>query len=157
VSEFLPTSLPFLSEPRLLITVAMLIVAVVFGALAQYTHFCLLGELQDTVDGTGRYRIAAFGAIALTQALALAGSGYLDLRSKLYFTAVAAFPAVAISGFLFGVGAAITRGCAGRLSVLCATGNLRLIVSTLPKMISERHVTGFIVSTAVPKKGAGPC
>lgn len=131
MTETLPSFLSFLSEPRLLVAAAVLILGVVFGALAESTQFCLLGGLRDTVDRTGRSRLAAFSAatlaaVALTQALA--GLGYLDLGRTLYLTAVAALPAVAIGGFLFGVGAAMTRGCAGRLSVLTATGNLRALV-----------------------------
>lgn len=145
--ESLPTFLSFLSEPRLLVAAATLMVGVIFGALAESTQFCLLGGLRDTADGKGRARLAAFGAaalaaIALTQALS--GLGYLDLRTSLYLTAVAALPAVAIGGFLFGVGAAMTRGCAGRLAVLSATGNLRaLIVITVVAIAGYATMRGL--------------
>lgn len=143
MSESLPSFLAFLSEPRLLVAAATLVAGVLFGALAESSQFCLLGGMRDASEGGGkdgapsqprsgsRSRLAAFGAaalaaVALTQALV--GFGYLDLSSALYLTAVTAMPAVAIGGFLFGIGAAMTRGCAGRLTILSATGNLRALV-----------------------------
>ncbi len=129
--EFLPNFLSFLSEPRLLVAAAALVVGVAFGALSESTQFCLLGGLRDTADGKGRARLAAFGAAALAAVAVtqtLSGLGYLNLQTSIYLAAVAALPAIAIGGFLFGVGAAMTRGCAGRLTVLSATGNLRALV-----------------------------
>lgn len=129
--ESLPAFLSFLSEPRLLVAAATLVIGVFFGALAESSQFCLLGGLRENAEGGGRSRLSAFGAavlaaIAVTQGLV--GLGYLDLSPALYLTAVAALPAVAIGGFLFGIGAAMTRGCAGRLTVLSATGNLRALL-----------------------------
>lgn len=131
MSESLPFFLAFLSEPRLLVAAATLMVGVLFGALAESSQFCLLGGMREASEGRGRSRLAAFGAAALAAVgvtQALVGLGYLDLNPALYLTAVAAMPAVAIGGFLFGVGAVMTRGCAGRLTVLSATGNLRAVV-----------------------------
>ena len=134
VSEFLSSYLSFLSEPRLLVAAATLVTGVAFGALAESSQFCLLGGLRDTAEGRGQSRLAAFGAgalaaVAVTQALV--GLGYLDLSTSLYLSAAAALPAVAIGGFIFGLGAALTRGCAGRLTILSATGNLRALVVIL--------------------------
>ncbi len=129
--ESLPAFLSFLSEPRLLVAAAILLLGVLFGALAESSQFCLLGGIRDTVDGAGWSRLSAFGAAALVAVAVtqgLVGLGYLDLSPALYLTAIAALPAVAIGGFMFGVGAAMTRGCAGRLTVLTATGNLRALV-----------------------------
>lgn len=129
--ESLPAFLSFLSEPRLLVAAAILVLGVLFGALAESSQFCLLGGIRDTVDRAGWSRLAAFGAAALAAVAVtqgLVGLGYLDLSPALYLTAIAALPAVAIGGFLFGVGAAMTRGCAGRLTILTATGNLRALV-----------------------------
>jgi uncharacterized membrane protein YedE/YeeE len=131
VHESLPAFLSFLSEPRLLVAAAILVLGVLFGALAESSQFCLLGGIRDTVDGAGWSRLSAFGAAALVAVAVtqgLVGVGYLDLSPALYLTAIAALPAVAIGGFMFGVGAAMTRGCAGRLTVLTATGNLRALV-----------------------------
>ncbi len=131
MSESLPAFLAFLSEPRLLVAAATLIIGIAFGALAESSQFCLLGGIRETAEGGGRSRLAAFGAAALAAVgvtQGLVSFGYLDLSPALYLTAVAALPAVAIGGFLFGIGAAMTRGCAGRLTVLSATGNLRALL-----------------------------
>ncbi|MFN3891756.1 MAG: YeeE/YedE thiosulfate transporter family protein [Beijerinckiaceae bacterium] len=131
MSDSLPAFLAFLSEPRLLVAAATLMVGVAFGALAESSQFCLLGGMREAAEGKGRSRLAAFGAAALAAVAttqALVGLGHLDLGSALYLNAIAALPAVALGGFLFGVGAAMTRGCAGRLTVLSATGNLRALV-----------------------------
>lgn len=131
MSELLAAYLPFLSEPRLAVAAATLVAGLLFGAFAESSQFCLLGGMRDAAEGQGRSRLAAFAvaalaAVAVTQALV--GFGYLDLQTSLYLAAVAALPAVAIGGFLFGVGAAMTRGCAGRLTILSATGNLRALL-----------------------------
>jgi uncharacterized protein len=134
VSETLPSFLAFLAEPRLLAAAATLVIGVLFGALAESSQFCLLGGVRDASDGAGKARLAAFAAAALA-ALAVTQSlvafGYLDLGPSLYLTAIAALPAVAIGGFLFGIGAAMTRGCAGRLTILTGAGNLRALVVIL--------------------------
>lgn len=131
MSEVLSSYLSFLSEPRLLVAAATLIAGVAFGALAESSQFCLLGGMRDNAEGRGSSRLAAFGAgalaaVAVTQTLV--GLGHLDLASSIYLSAVAALPAIAIGGFIFGIGAALTRGCAGRLTILSATGNLRALV-----------------------------
>lgn len=130
MSEFLSV-LSFSSEPRLMVAAAMLLVGVVFGALAESSQFCLLGGFRDAAQGQGRARLCAFAAgalaaMAVTQALV--GLGHLDLSTSLYLSAIASPLAVALGGFLFGLGAAMTRGCAGRLTILTATGNLRALI-----------------------------
>ncbi|MBX9757750.1 MAG: YeeE/YedE family protein [Beijerinckiaceae bacterium] len=133
MSEFLSfLSVP--SEPRLLVAAAMLLVGAAFGALAESSQFCLLGGFRDAAQGQGRSRLSAFAAgalaaVAVTQALV--GLGHLDLTASLYLSAIASPAAVAIGGFLFGLGAALTRGCAGRLTILTATGNLRALIVIL--------------------------
>lgn len=121
----------FLSEPRLLVAAATLVLGLLFGALAESSQFCFLGGFRDQAEGQGRARLAAFAAgslaaLALTQMLV--AFGVVDLKTSIYLSAIAALPAVAFGGFLFGVGAAMTRGCAGRLTILTATGNLRALI-----------------------------
>lgn len=129
--EYLTSFFAFASEPRLAVAAAMLALGVAFGALAEASQFCLQGGVREAVERKGPQRLAAFfaaalAALALTQSLVAAGVA--DLGPSIYLTALAAFPSVALGGFLFGVGAAMTRGCAGRLTILAGAGNLRALV-----------------------------
>lgn len=103
---------------------------VVLGAAAQITRFCL----RRAVAGEAAERGAA-GAIWLTAlAAAIVGfliamtAGFVDLEGHRYFDASVPVAAIVIGGLAFGAGMILTRGCASRLTVLAATGNLRAVM-----------------------------
>lgn len=117
-----------LQEPRLAVAAAAGVIGLAFGALSESSQFCLLGGLREARDGRDASRLAAYGvavlaALAITQALV--GAGAVDVSGSVYLATATALPGLIIGGLLFGFGAALTRGCAGRLTVLAATGNLR--------------------------------
>lgn len=120
-----------LGEPRLAVAAAMAALGVVFGAVSGASQFCLFGGVREAAHGEGRHRLCAFfagaaAALAFTQA-AVAG-GALDLSGAMFLSVPPSAPAMVLGGALFGIGAAMTRGCAGRLTILAAEGNLRALV-----------------------------
>lgn len=104
---------------------------VLFGALAERSEFCLLSGIRQAMRGERADKLGAF-LVAMLVALAgtqvLAASDLIKLTDTIFFPATASVAAVIIGGLLFGLGAVLTRGCAGRLTVLAATGNLRALL-----------------------------
>lgn len=126
---------------------AVLGIALVFGAAAQASRVCLPGSLREWVlnNNLGRmsaYLIAVGAALvftALAQALA-----QLDLNQTKppYRSAEFAWGRYLIGGFVFGVGMVMTRGCPARNLVKLGQGNLQslpvLIVMALTAYVMTR-------------------
>jgi uncharacterized membrane protein YedE/YeeE len=121
-------------EPGQAVALAALLIGIAFGILSESSQFCLLGGLREARHGQGRQRLAAFGVAALA-ALAFTqiavGLGYADVTGSVYLSGATSVIAVIVGGLLFGLGAVLTRGCAGRLAVLAPTGNLRALVAII--------------------------
>lgn len=105
-----------------------------FGALAQRSRFCLRAATIEVSRGIfgpklAIWLIAFAAAIAATQALV--ASGVLDITQARQLSAQGSLSGTIIGGLMFGVGMVLARGCASRLLVLSATGNLRALVSGL--------------------------
>ena len=131
MSEYLSAILP---APYLAVATAAAILGLIFGILAEKSSLCLLGGLREKRQANDPRRLAAY-TIAILTALgftqAMVAAGLIDLSSSVYLATASALPAVAVGGLLFGFGAVFTRGCAGRLTVLAATGNLRAAIVVL--------------------------
>ncbi|SPH18575.1 hypothetical protein DEA8626_02115 [Defluviimonas aquaemixtae] len=98
-----------------------------FGALAETTRFCLRRGLV----GDGTERRAALGVWLMALAVAVAGTqgavaaGWIGFGEHRFLAADLPVVAILAGGLLFGAGMVLTRGCASRLTVLAASGNLR--------------------------------
>jgi uncharacterized membrane protein YedE/YeeE len=142
------------SDPRLAVAAGAGVVGLLFGALSESSQFCLLGGLRETRDGRGTSRLAAYGvavlaALAFTQALV--GAGAVDVTGSVYLSTATALPGLIVGGLLFGFGAALTRGCAGRLTVLAATGNLRaLVVMVVVGLAAYATMRGVFAPARLP-------
>ena len=151
MSEFFSALFP---SPLLAVSAAAAILGVLFGILAESSQLCLLGGMREARDGKSQRRLASYGiavlaALAATQALVAAG--LLDLSASVYLATVTALPAVVIGGLLFGFGAALTRGCAGRLTILAATGNLRaLLVVVVLGLVAYATMRGILAPVRLP-------
>ena len=122
-----------LGEP-LTATLGGLLIGILFGFAAQKSRFCLRAATIDFWRGALTQKVAvwmlAFGtAVVLTQIAIL--YGWIDTSGVRYLNARGSLSGAVIGGAMFGVGMVLTRGCASRLLVLSANGNLRALLSGL--------------------------
>lgn len=116
------------------LTLAGLVIGLAFGALAQHSRFCLRAATVELARGAFGGRIAIWvltfsAAVAATQGAILAG--LLDVSGTRQLSAAGSLSGALIGGAMFGCGMILARGCASRLLVLSATGNLRALVAGL--------------------------
>ncbi len=103
-----------------------------FGLLAERTRFCLRRGLvagPDRRQALGVWLMALAVAVAGTQAAV--ATGWISFDAHRFFDAEMPVVAIALGGALFGAGMVLARGCASRLTVLAATGNLRALTVLL--------------------------
>ncbi|MFN3294283.1 MAG: YeeE/YedE family protein [Gemmobacter sp.] len=113
--------------PRTASLWAGVLIGLAFGALAEGSRFCLrravAGPVAERRAAAGVWLAALAVAIAGTQALAALGR--IDLSGHRFLAAEVPVVAILAGGLMFGAGMVLARGCAARLTVLAATGNLR--------------------------------
>jgi uncharacterized membrane protein YedE/YeeE len=130
---WLDEALESLGEPALA-ALGGLVIGIAFGACAQRSRFCLRAAVIDFWQGRLSDRVAVWllafaSAVVATQALHL--SGNFDTSSVRALSARGSLSGAIIGGAMFGAGMVLTRGCASRLLVLSANGNLRALLSGL--------------------------
>lgn len=113
---------------------AGLLLGGVFGVLAQQSKFCLRTAVIEAQTGSrfpmaGAYLIAMIIAAVLTQGLELAD--LITFEGTRFAQSDLALGPLLIGGALFGAGMVLTRGCASRLTVLAAQGNMRAVLVLL--------------------------
>ena len=105
-----------------------------FGVFAQQSRFCLRAaciEFWRNAPGA-KFAIWLFTfstALILTQLLMR--NGWLETSSIRQLVTTGSLSGAIIGGSVFGIGMILARGCASRLLVLSATGNLRALVAGL--------------------------
>lgn len=123
-------------------------VGLLFGVVAQRSAFCLRASTVELAEGKIGPRIsvwflAFFSALAVTQAAIVAG--VLDVSNARQLSAIGSLSGAVIGGALFGVGMVLARGCASRLLVLSATGNLRALITGLVlTLVAQSSLRGFL-------------
>ncbi|MBH1966408.1 MAG: YeeE/YedE family protein [Comamonadaceae bacterium] len=118
----------------LILAVGGALIGALFGFLAFRSRFCLRAAVIEFWHGKFGEKLAvwllAFStAVVLVQALVV--SGWLDVSSARQLANRGSMSGALIGGLLFGAGMIMTRGCASRLLVLSAGGNLRALLSGL--------------------------
>lgn len=136
-----------LGEPVVL-ALAGAMTGLVFGWAAQRSRFCLRAATVEVAEGGFGPRLAIwlivfFTAMALTQAgIAL---GLFDVSGARQLAADGSVSGALIGGLMFGTGMILARGCASRLLVLSATGNLRALVTGLiVTLVAQASLTGVL-------------
>jgi uncharacterized membrane protein YedE/YeeE len=124
------------------------VIGIGFGFFAQRSRFCLRSAViefaRNHTGGKLTVWLFAFAtAVMATQALALAG--LFDASDARQIAARGSLSGAAIGGLLFGIGMILSRGCASRLLVLAAQGNLRSAISGLVFAVaSQAALTGAL-------------
>lgn len=111
-----------------------LAIGLAFGALGQRSRFCMRAALSELGHGIigpkmAIWLLAFAAAIVGTQGLIIAGA--LDVSEARQLGGRGSLSGAIIGGLLFGVGMILARGCASRILILSATGNLRAFVTGL--------------------------
>ena len=110
------------------------VIGVLFGFFAQRSRFCLRAAVIEFWHGKFGEKLSVWllafsSALILVQGLILLG--WLDVSSARQLANRGSLSGALVGGLLFGVGMIMTRGCASRLLVLSANGNLRALLSGL--------------------------
>ncbi len=100
------------------------------GAVAQRTHFCVMGAVSDAVlmQDWGRARQWALAVAVAMLGFALLG---LPAAQTLYGGSQLRWASLLLGGLLFGVGMVLASGCGGRTLVRIGGGNLKALVVLL--------------------------
>ena len=119
---------------RTVLAAGGLCIGLLFGFLAQRSRFCLRAAViefwhRQFGEKLSVWLLAFSSAVIGVQLLVL--GGWLDTSSARQISAQGSISGAVIGGVLFGTGMVMTRGCASRLLVLSAHGNLRALLSGL--------------------------
>ena len=127
------------------------LVGVIFGASAQHSRFCLRAASVELSEGGFGPRISvwfiAFSAGVLLVQMSIS-LGVLDVTESRQLAATGSMSGAIIGGLMFGCGMILARGCASRLLVLSATGNLRAIITGLVlTLVAQASLRGVLSPT----------
>lgn len=110
------------------------LIGFLFGFFAQRSRFCLRAAVIEFWHGRFGEKLSiwllAFSTAVVTVQL-MAWAGWLDTTSARQIAARGSLSGALIGGIVFGIGMILTRGCASRLLVLSANGNMRALLSGL--------------------------
>lgn len=121
------------------------LIGALFGFFAQRSKFCLRAAViefwhRKFGDKLSVWLLAFSSAVVVVQALILLGG--LDVGTARQIAARGSLSGALIGGLLFGIGMIMTRGCASRLLVLSANGNLRALLSGLIFAVTAQAALG---------------
>ena len=105
--------------------------SVLFGAIAQRTHFCTMGAVADIVNigdwSRMRMWVLAMG-VAIIGFNLMVGAGWLDADQSVYAAARLLWLSSLVGGALFGFGMVLASGCGSKTLVRIGGGNLKSLV-----------------------------
>lgn len=133
------------------------LVGLIFGAAAFQSQFCLRAATIEVADGAFGRRLAiwlvAFNSAVFTVQFAIS-LGWLDVIDARQLANVGSLSGAVIGGLMFGVGMILARGCASRLLVLSATGNLRALITGLVlTIVAQASLTGVLAPLRISLSG----
>lgn len=122
-----------------------------FGFFAQRSRFCLRAAAVEFSRGQSGERLAVWlltFAAALTGTQVFVSLGWLDVSGARQLAQQGSISGAAIGGLMFGCGMVLARGCASRLLVLSANGNLRALLSGLVFAVTAQAAYRGLLSPA---------
>ena len=105
--------------------------SIVFGAIAQRTHFCTMGAVSDIVSMGDWTRMRMWGmaiGVAMIGFYALAAAGFIDPSKTLYASGRFIWLSALVGGLMFGFGMVLASGCGSKTLVRIGGGNLKSVV-----------------------------
>ncbi|MBI3699755.1 MAG: YeeE/YedE family protein [Afipia sp.] len=122
-----------------------------FGFFAQRSQFCLRAAAVEFSRGKSGERVAVwlltFGT-ALVGTQALVALDWLNVSNARQLAQQGSFSGALIGGLMFGTGMVLARGCASRLLILSANGNLRALLSGLVFAVTAQAAYHGLLSPA---------
>jgi uncharacterized membrane protein YedE/YeeE len=113
------------------VTGGAFVLAFIFGAVGNKTHFCTMGAVSDWVNmgDTSRLRMWLLAiAVALIGSSALHLAGLVDLSKSIYPSPNFTWLSYIVGGLLFGVGMTLGSGCGSKTLIRVGAGNLKSLV-----------------------------
>ena len=113
------------------VTGGAFVLAFIFGAVGNKTHFCTMGAVSDWINmgDTNRLRMWLLAmAVALLGASALDVAGVVDLTKSIYTTPNFTWLSHIVGGLLFGIGMTLGSGCGSKTLIRVGAGNLKSLV-----------------------------
>jgi uncharacterized membrane protein YedE/YeeE len=110
---------------------AAFILAALFGAIAQRTHFCTMGAISDIVNMGDWTRMRMWGlavGVAMIGFYSLAAAGLIDPSKTLYASSRFIWLSALVGGLMFGFGMVLASGCGSKTLVRMGGGNLKSLV-----------------------------
>ena len=110
---------------------ATFFLSVLFGAIAQRTHFCTMGAVSDIVTMGDWTRMRMWGmaiGVAMIGFYTLAVTGQIDPAKTLYASSRFIWLSALSGGLLFGFGMVLASGCGSKTLVRIGGGNLKSVV-----------------------------
>ena len=105
--------------------------SVLFGAIAQRTHFCTMGAVADIVNigdwSRMRMWVLAIG-VAMLGFNAMVAAGWLDAGKTIYAAPRLTWLSAIVGGAMFGFGMVLASGCGSKTLVRIGGGNLKSLV-----------------------------
>src|SRR3954465_7933955 len=105
--------------------------SVLFGAIAQRTHFCTMGAVADIVNMNDwarmRMWVLAMG-VAMIGFNAMVALGWLDAGKSLYAGPRFIWLSALVGGAMFGFGMVLGSGCGSKTLVRIGGGNLKSLI-----------------------------
>jgi len=102
--------------------------SMLFGALAQRTHFCTMGAISDVVNMSDWTRLRQWAVVVAVAMLGFAGlswTGQIDPGKSVYSTQRLLWLSALVGGSLFGLGMVLASGCGNKTLIRMGTGNLK--------------------------------
>lgn len=107
------------------------ILSVLFGIIAQRTHFCTMGAVSDVVNIGDWNRMRQWALAAGTATMGFGGLAFLgvvDPAKTLYGATRWMWLSALMGGGLFGIGMVLASGCGSKTLVRIGAGNLKSLV-----------------------------
>ena len=125
------------------------LIGLLFGLMAQRSRFCARAAVLECCNGQPGDRFSVWwlalgAALVGTQILVL--GGLLKPGTSRFMANPGSVSGAVLGGLLFGAGMILTRGCASRLLILSANGNLRALLSGLVFAVTvQATMAGWLV------------
>ena len=116
------------------LAVGGLAVGLLFGFFAQRSKFCLRAAVIEFWHGKFGEKLSVWLLTFSSAVIAIQGLivlGWLDVGNARQLASRGSLSGALLGGLIFGAGMIMTRGCASRLLILSANGNLRSLLSGL--------------------------